>query len=255
MKKVTILLILFTVISHVNAQFFSGTENTTSTIHRGGKVGIGTSNPQLKLHISDTDRVGIQIGGPSTSTGAVGDISFRPGDFGSVNGAKLWNLSFRTNTWSGNKGDFVIFSSDGNSYISPLILQSDGDVVLVDGASAGRKGNVGIGTLNPSEKLTVNGTILASKVVIVDASEIPQSDYVFDAGYNLRSLEEVENFVKENKHLPEVPSAAEFKENGYSVGTMDDILLRKVEELTLYIIEQQKTINALQTEVGSLKTK
>jgi hypothetical protein len=114
-------------------------------------------------------------------------------------------------------------------------------------------GNVGIGTTNPSAKLTVKGDILASKVEIKNDSEIPASDYVFDQGYNLRSLQEVEQFVKTNRHLPEVPSAEEFKENGYSVGEMDDILLRKVEELTLYIIEQQKTIEQLKSKVGQLE--
>jgi hypothetical protein len=106
-------------------------------------------------------------------------------------------------------------------------------------------GNIGIGTTLPSEKLTVKGTILATKVQIVNDSEIPASDYVFEEDYELRTLEEVEAFVKENKHLPEVPSATEFKENGYSVGEMDDILLRKVEELTLYIIELKKEIEEL----------
>jgi hypothetical protein len=101
-------------------------------------------------------------------------------------------------------------------------------------------GKVGIGTTNPSAKLDVNGNIRAERIDVI--SDVPASDYVFDQGYNLRSLPEVEQFVKTNKHLPEVPSAKEFKENGYSVGEMDDILLRKVEELTLYVIEQNKKL-------------
>ncbi len=77
---------------------------------------------------------------------------------------------------------------------------------------------------------------------------LPCSDYVFEPDYQLRSLEEVEGYVKENKHLPEVPSAAEFEENGYSIGEMDDVLLRKIEELTLYMIEQQKEIEKLKRQ-------
>lgn len=121
-------------------------------------------------------------------------------------------------------------------------------------------GNVGIGTTNPTERLTVKGTILASKVQIVNDTEIPASDYVFKEDYKLLSIEELESFVKENKHLPEVPSAAEFQENGYSVGQMDDLLLRKIEELTLYVIDLQKQMNdkdekieELQSEVEKLK--
>ncbi len=71
-------------------------------------------------------------------------------------------------------------------------------------------GNVGIGTTSPSAKLDVNGNIRAERIDVV--SDVPASDYVFDQGYNLRSLPEVEQYVKTNKHLPEVPSATEFKE-------------------------------------------
>ncbi len=124
----------------------------------------------------------------------------------------------------------------GNIYFPGGIWNSDGDM--------------GIGTTSPSAKLTVKGDILATKVQIVSDDEIPASDYVFEPGYNLRSLSEVEQFIKTNKHLPEVPSATEFKENGYSVGEMDDILLRKVEELTLYIIELKKEKDA---EIEALK--
>jgi len=58
-------------------------------------------------------------------------------------------------------------------------------------------------------------------------------------------LSEVKQFILENKHLPEVPSAAEFKENGYNIGEMDDLLLRKVEELTLHIIRLEEEIKEL----------
>jgi hypothetical protein len=116
-------------------------------------------------------------------------------------------------------------------------------------------GNVGIGTTNPSATLTVKGNILASKIEVKNDSEIPSSDYVFYEDYNLRSLSEVEQFVKENKHLPEVPSAAEFRENGYSVGEMDDILLRKVEELTLYMIDMKKSLDEKDAQIEELQQK
>ncbi|NPD45314.1 hypothetical protein [Lentimicrobium sp. S6] len=68
-------------------------------------------------------------------------------------------------------------------------------------------------------------------------------------------LTELESYVNTKKHLPEVMSAKEFAENGYNLGEMDDVLLRKVEELTLYIIQQQKDIAQQQKEIDSLKEK
>jgi hypothetical protein len=107
-------------------------------------------------------------------------------------------------------------------------------------------GNVGIGCTNPQVKLAVNGTIKATELQITTT---PCSDFVFEKGYNLMDLNILEKFVTNNKHLPDVPSAKEFEENGYSVGEMDDILLRKVEELTLYIIQQQKEIEELKSKL------
>jgi hypothetical protein len=70
----------------------------------------------------------------------------------------------------------------------------------------------------------------------------------------LRPLEEVDAFIRENKHLPDIPSAAEFKENGVGLGEMDNMLLRKVEELTLYVIEQNKSNKKLLGRIEELQT-
>ncbi|WP_276381623.1 tail fiber protein [Flavobacterium sp. H4147] len=104
-------------------------------------------------------------------------------------------------------------------------------------------GNVGLGTKNPDMRLTVNGSI-HSKEVKVDVN-IPVPDYVFKNDYNLKSLQEVENYIKENSHLPEIPSAKEFEKNGINVSEMNMNLLKKIEELTLYAIEQQKKSDML----------
>lgn len=111
-------------------------------------------------------------------------------------------------------------------------------------------GNVGIGTNNVSEKLVVKGTVLAEEIKV---QNVPASDYVFETDYNLRPINEVEAFVKENKHLPDIPSAEEFKTNGVGLGEMDNMLLRKVEELTLYVIELQKQMNQLKESNIQLK--
>ncbi|TVZ41162.1 hypothetical protein P886_0502 [Alteromonadaceae bacterium 2753L.S.0a.02] len=92
----------------------------------------------------------------------------------------------------------------------------------------------------------VKNKIYAKEVEIKES--VPSADYVFEHGYQLLPLNEVELFIKENKHLPRVPSAQEFAEQGYGVGEMDNMLLEKVEELTLYIVQQEKRIQALEQE-------
>jgi hypothetical protein len=105
-------------------------------------------------------------------------------------------------------------------------------------------GKVSIGTpvANGASALTVNGKILATEVEVV--SNIT-SDYVFEAEYELMPLTELELFLRNNKHLPGIPSAAEFSQTGQNLGKMDDLLLRKIEELTLYILRQQTEIEQL----------
>lgn len=71
-------------------------------------------------------------------------------------------------------------------------------------------------------------------------------DYVFDKGYKLKPLSEVADFVKKNKHLPEIPSATEVEKDGFGLASMNEKLLKKVEELTLYLIEQDKKIKELE---------
>ncbi len=117
-----------------------------------------------------------------------------------------------------------------------------------------KEGKLGIGTTNPTEKLEVAGTIRAREVKIeVNAG----ADYVFEKDYELKPLSAVEQFVKENKHLPEIPSEKEMLEKGLSVNEFQIKLLKKIEELTLYIIEQDKKIeiqnNSIEKLQGELK--
>lgn len=104
-------------------------------------------------------------------------------------------------------------------------------------------GNVGIGTTNPQTILAVNGNITCKEVEVTLTG---WSDYVFDEKYNLRSLEDVEHFIMTNGHLPDVPSAKEVESNGFKLGEMDATLLKKIEELTLHVIELNKRIKTLE---------
>ncbi|WDF60823.1 tail fiber protein [Flavobacterium sp. KACC 22758] len=114
-------------------------------------------------------------------------------------------------------------------------------------------GNIAIGSKSPDAKLTVNGTIHSSEVKVDLNFSAP--DYVFTNDYKLRSLKEVEKYIKENSHLPEIPSAKEFEKNGINVSEMNMALLKKVEELTLYSIEQQKNTEKLNLYIDKQQKK
>jgi hypothetical protein len=115
-----------------------------------------------------------------------------------------------------------------------------------------KNGNIGIGTNSISDnyKLSVKGKLRAEEIEVYLSSS--WADFVFEDNYKLRNLKEVEEFIINNKHLPDVPSEQEVKENGINLGEMDKILLQKIEELTLYTIEQQKEIERLKQEMGNI---
>jgi len=112
-------------------------------------------------------------------------------------------------------------------------------------------GDIGIGTISPKSKLDVRGKIIANEVEI--KVNKGWADFVFNPDYNLKSLSEVEAFIQENKHLPEIPSEKEVIENGINIGEMQSMLLQKIEELTLYMIEQDKKYNDLNRKYESVK--
>lgn len=127
-----------------------------------------------------------------------------------------------------------------------------------------RGGKIGIGTTNPDELLTVKGKIHTQEV-LVDLNGAVAPDYVFESyflgasklkpEYSFPSLASVSKFIKEHNHLPNIPSAATMAEDGISLKQMNLALLQKIEELTLYTIEQQEQLDLLQEMVNQLKTK
>lgn len=187
-------------------------------IKRGGNVGIGTATPSRLLHVngSTTDVVSAF---ESTDSGTQIALTDNSG-------------SLRLGTLS-NGGFALSVGGDASSTTGANVVEA---------MRVTSSGNVGIGTTSPDQALTVKGKI-HSEEIIVDLN-VPGPDYVFEEDYDLPTLSEIEAFIKANKHLPEVPSAKEMEANGISLGEMNMLLLKKIEELTLHTIEQQKELEA-----------
>lgn len=216
--------------------FFTNNIERTK-ISSNGNFGIGTNNPLSKLEVYNSAEAGHLILSANDNQNADKtriDIDFRVSD---------------NNHTVGRISSAYINSAYGGSGGLRFFTRENG--VLNEKMNINSNGNVGIGVLNPTNKLDVNGNI-HSKEVKVDLN-FPAPDYVFANDYKLRSLQEVENYIKENSHLPEIPSVKEFEKNGINVSEMNMALLKKIEELTLYVIEQNKTILELKQESKKLK--
>lgn len=179
-----------------------------------GNLGIGTSNPDVKLHI---------YGGT--------DASPSSGGFLVTGGITAANIAIDDNE----------IMARNNGLTSTLYLNnSGGDLVMCTSS-----GNVMIGTATPAAGyiLSVDGKIMSEELKVQLSGDWP--DYVFHDNYNLPSLQSLESSIKLNKHLPGMPSAADVKKDGIIVGQMQTKMMEKIEELTLYIISLQKQIDEL----------
>ncbi|WP_345954251.1 hypothetical protein [Mucilaginibacter sp. PAMB04168] len=241
-------------------------------VSRAGHVGIGTNAPLSRLHVStpqsaDFSAAALRLEQPYTELSGA-NLLGPSALFSTNNGNTAWLLGAVAGTVGtpGNFGgypgglSFYTKAGDGNSVSLPL------ERMRID-----QNGNVGVGTFSPDARLTVNGTVHAREVKVDLA--FPAPDFVFEPKYRLPTLQEVERYVKLNRHLPEVPSAAELAAGGMQVGEMNLKLLQKVEEITLHLIamqkenttskiqnrriiqKQQQQIKALQQKIASLLQK
>nr|WP_315202968.1 tail fiber protein [uncultured Flavobacterium sp.] len=196
-----------------------------------GNVGIGTSNPTAKLHVEGDTYLGTNQLQFLSSNGGNNRIQ----SFGGVITGS-WLIKSRFD-------NIVIDAGENTSNKRKIVFKIGGvDKMLLDFS-----GNFGIGTTTPDEKLTVKGKIHAEEVRI-DLG-IPAPDYVFASDYKLKTLQEVEAYIKENNHLLEIPSAQEIDKNGLMLAEMNMALLKKIEEMTLYMIEQNKRIEKLEKNI------
>lgn len=229
----------------------NGTQvNDILRLTKNGNVGIGTSTPSYKLQVSGNSRI--------------------DGNF-TVNNNIFAEQAIQCNNTEGirlkNNGGFISGYNNENTIRTGYLQFLFGGAVTLAGegysgiqlATGGSPrltvnydGTVGIGTTNPGTyKLAVEGTVGARKVKVTQ--ETPWADYVFDSSYQLKPLNQVEQFIQENKHLPEIPTAAEVKKEGIDLGDNQVLLLKKIEELTLYIIQQNKRIEALEKQQKEAK--
>lgn len=200
-----------------------------------GLVGIGTTVPGAKLDVAGTIN---SVNGFMTYS----DIGTGGLLIANNTTKKLRWIIRGTNVEGGsNTGydlDFVRRGDDGNATGSVLFMRRS-------------DGNVGIGTNSPGVyKLAVNGTIGARKIKVTQET---WADFVFDHDYALPSLQELETYIKANHRLPEMPSTAQVQVEGLDLGEMDRRLLQKVEELTLYLLEMNKTNMELKQRVSELE--
>jgi hypothetical protein len=193
-----------------------------TTLPGNGNIGIGTSNPGFKLHVMG--QAGNSSAGIIQVDGSGAIASLRMG----VSNDYAWIQSYGAKP-------LMLNELGNNTFLNPVF------------------GNVGIGTTSPDSKLTVKGAIHTEEVRV--DLDVPGPDYVFEKDYNLLPLSELESYINQNKHLPEVPSAKEMEEKGLNLKEMNLLLLKKVEELTLHLIEMKKQVEKQQVEISQLKHK
>jgi hypothetical protein len=231
----------------------------------GGNVGIGTTSPTEKFTLQGN----MLINGSSFPKIQLSNRLMLQVPMSNDNN---WTRSFigQNITWNGTTSKWSV---DDQTYsdFSMMRFENGGTISFYNRVGIGSfpevsnteleayrrmtidyYGNVGIGTTNPQAKLAVNGDIFSKKVKVTQTG---WPDYVFHNTYRLRSLIELEQFIQQHKHLPDLPSAAEVEKNGLDLGDNQAVLLKKIEELTLYIIEQNKKQEKLEKEVAALKEK
>jgi len=221
-----------------------------------GNYGIGTQTPSEKLEIANGFlKIGDSSFGTYEKSSPRNSANFGTDHHGSlIVGSNVFIESFSTNlsrlkiaqshqtmagaaivipgNYQNHQGSIIFHTS------APAVTQADKPFdnprMIINAA-----GNVGIGTISPQELLSVKGNIRAHQIK-VETTNWP--DYVFNDDYQVPTLVETEKFIKENGHLPDVPKAEEVEKEGYSLNDMDKILLKKVEELTLILIDKDKQL-------------
>lgn len=223
-----------------------------NTFPATGNVGIGTSSPLALLNVSGNGAgkdnyqsvngnmlIQAKTGGRYADKGAQLEFVIPANTDGSNPWGQARLITVAGNANSSDATGMLIIGTRRKLLKNGISNWNYGDDIVV-----GPQGNVGIGTLNPTAKLAVNGNVKAREVnVTVGTSDWP--DYVFDKSYQLPSLDSLSEHIGKLGHLPGMPSARDVKKNGIDLGEMNRKLLEKVEELTVYAIRQESEIKEL----------
>lgn len=217
--------------SKLSLRIRPGAPASSIDIAADGDVGVGTDSPAARMHVRTTANLGLS------------DSHLRVTNASGTEAA-------RTMLTLENNGVAVVALSD-TSGVTPLAwnIQARGansgeEFRITNGANAGEEF-----TLSKTGDLSITGTLT------VNSGGAGQTfpDYVFEPDYALMPLSEVQAFIRENGHLPKIPNAAEVAENGINMTELQISLLEKVEELTLYTLDQHETIAALTARIGQLE--
>lgn len=233
--------------NHLRINLDANNNDATSYFEIGENT-IDVENILLRL-VSPTGNLGIGSSNPETKLEVAGDLT--------LNTSNDPHLFVGKGNQELNKYLKIInskgFSTAAGVKVGGVLVAEDYDYANPGKNDMVVRGIVGIGTPNPdpSYKLSVNGKIRAKEVII----DTDWADFVFEDDYALMPLNEVERYIVKNKHLPEIPSAAEVQKDGISIGEIESKLLQKVEELTLYMIALDKEVMKLKEENASLKEK
>jgi len=221
----------------------------------GGNVAIG--NMALRMNKAGGDNVAIgNNAGKDTDSGSdnisIGTSAGKANASGDGNISIGYTAGFNA---TGDKNVFIGYGAGASiaNESNQLYIENSNDIVkpLIYGDF--EKGTIAIDTsyVPDGYKLAINGYAIAEEVQVVTRADWP--DYVFAEDYELMPLTELEQEIETLGHLPGVPSAEEVEENGHALGRMDAILLEKIEELTLHLIDINKEVKTLREENNSLK--
>lgn len=250
---VVTILIVYSSLYKVQAQ--------SNSLPTSGRVGIGTTAPLAPLDVRTSESAGIPaaiINGTFAEYSREVEenrpfvirrnVSSGEAIYSFVQDAEaIWEYR---NDEGSNRMVFRMVNTDTESGGGANANRNE--VLILHGNGAGGGISVGTSILPFGYRLSVDGKILAEELQIKQSQSWP--DYVFEKDYKLISLSDLEAFIQENKHLPEIPSEKEVKSDGISVGEMNAKLLQKVEELTLYLIQQNKDLEQQRTLNKELMT-
>ena len=244
------------IVNNPNTIAYSVTDATTNqdvfVVMGDGKTGIGTATPSATLEVNGnglfTESLQVRTNQTKFMVGSAGGEDLGNGtSYIGFNAERTANNGWETSSNTVHNGGSVIYGDIFGSIIFSTIpfTGNTNQTNIADATIKAntrlyihRDGNVGIGTMAVDDaRLSVEGLMRAREIKVNPDN---WSDFVFQEDYSLKTLSDVETYIAKNKHLPNVPSEQEVKENGINLGEMDAILLQKIEELTLYVIALKK---------------